>query len=277
MSGYTKLFASIIASTIWREDNNTRVLWVTMLAMANKHGDVEASLPGLAHMANITPAECQASLGKLLAPDEFSRTPDHEGRRVQVIAGGWHILNHGKYRDKMSKDERREYLALKKREQRARDKVNKESTSVQGCQQVSRVVNKTLHIAEADTKAKALSPSEKAPIAPVVEQVLKLEELPPVKKNGWHPAPEQLRVSALFNRRAATAWSKGEVKAWQALWPVVPEELDLIEIYYRAKLPAAERDIRRRDMATLLNNWNGEVDRARRFNQQHTDDESSPF
>ena len=44
MSGWTKLFSNIIHSTIWREDNATRLVWVTMLAMANRNGVVESSI-----------------------------------------------------------------------------------------------------------------------------------------------------------------------------------------------------------------------------------------
>ena len=47
MTGYTKLFGSIVDSTIWRESKETKIVWITMLAKANKEGIVEASLPGL--------------------------------------------------------------------------------------------------------------------------------------------------------------------------------------------------------------------------------------
>lgn len=51
MSGYTKLFSSIIDSTIWRESKETKIVWITMLAKADRYGVVEASLPGLADAA----------------------------------------------------------------------------------------------------------------------------------------------------------------------------------------------------------------------------------
>ena len=120
MTGYTKLFGSIVASTIWREDDKTRIVWVTMLAMANYRGDVEASIPGLADMARVTIADAEKALVALQAPDPYSRTRDYEGRRIEQIEGGWHLLNHAKYRDKMGKDERREYLRRKQAERRAR-------------------------------------------------------------------------------------------------------------------------------------------------------------
>lgn len=120
MNGYTKLFSSIVTSTIWREPKETKILWITMLALADKYGAVEGSIPGLADMARLTIPETQVALEVLHDPDEFSRTTDHEGRRVKTIDGGWQILNHGKYREKMNADERREYLRIKQQESRER-------------------------------------------------------------------------------------------------------------------------------------------------------------
>jgi hypothetical protein len=104
---YTKLFSSIIHSTIWREDNPTRLVWITMLAIADFDGRVEASVPGLADAARVDIAACEAALERLSQPDFYSRSQEYEGRRIAAIDGGWMILNHGKYRDK--KASRRDY------------------------------------------------------------------------------------------------------------------------------------------------------------------------
>jgi hypothetical protein len=118
MTGYTKLFGSIVASTIWDEDPWTKIIWITMLAMSNADGTVEGSIPGLAHLARVGIPETEAALKKLLAPDPHSRTKEHEGRRIATIDGGWLILNRTKYREKMNEDERREYKAKWARKKR---------------------------------------------------------------------------------------------------------------------------------------------------------------
>jgi len=148
MTGYTKLFGSIVASTIWREDDKTRLVWITMLAIANKHGEVEASVPGLADLSRVSVEECRISLAKLEAPDPDSRSSEQEGRRIEKVAGGWRLINHAKYRAKLSVDERREYLTQKKREARARQQM---STNVNKCPDLSTPSTQ----AEADTKAEA--------------------------------------------------------------------------------------------------------------------------
>ena len=68
------------------------------------------SVPGLADLARVTVEECVNAIERLASPDEYSRTKDNEGRRIREQDGGWVILNHGKYKAKMSADDRREYM-----------------------------------------------------------------------------------------------------------------------------------------------------------------------
>jgi len=98
MPTYTKLFGSIIASTIWLESDHTRLVWITMLALADKNGEVHASIPGLAKFAGVPLEACRAALVALMSPDPDSRTKTAEGRRIVEIDGGWELINHAKYR-----------------------------------------------------------------------------------------------------------------------------------------------------------------------------------
>lgn len=118
---YTKLFSDILASTIWAEGNATRIVWITMLAMANKDGEVGASIPGLAHIARVTLAECEQAITALESPDPHSRTKTHEGRRIKKVDGGWFILNYEAHRERASLDERRQKDRLRQERKRLRD------------------------------------------------------------------------------------------------------------------------------------------------------------
>ena len=120
MTGYTKLFQTLVTSSIWSEEDKTRIVWITMLSLVNKDGMVEASLPGLAAVSRVSLEDCQKAIDKLLAPDTYSRSTEHEGRRIERVEGGWTILNHAKYRNKMNSDERREYNRKKVAEHRAK-------------------------------------------------------------------------------------------------------------------------------------------------------------
>lgn len=120
MKGYTKLFHSLIYSTIWQEPVETKVVWITMLAMKDADGKVLCSIPFLAKSAGVTLEQCLAALEKFKSPDPYSSTKVKEGRRVEDVDGGWFIINHYKYMDEMSLDDRRAYWAMKKREARGR-------------------------------------------------------------------------------------------------------------------------------------------------------------
>lgn len=117
-NGYAKIFSTILASSIWSEDDRTRLVWITMLVMMDSDGQVKGSVPGLAHFARVPVEDCQRALAKFIAPDPASATKTNDGRRVEEIDGGWKILNHAKYRDMMSLEERQAYWRRKKKESR---------------------------------------------------------------------------------------------------------------------------------------------------------------
>ena len=157
---YTKLFNSIVTSTIWLETDRTRIVWITMLALADANGEVQASVPGLAHVAGVPVDDCRAALDKFLAPDPDSRTKDDEGRRIEPIDGGWHLLNHAKYRAMASGDDRNAKAAERQRRHREKLKRNVTVTHSNASVTLSNGQSHTPSHAEADSEAeeKALKP-----------------------------------------------------------------------------------------------------------------------
>jgi hypothetical protein len=148
---YTKLFNSIITSTIWSEDDQTRIVWITMLAIADKNGEVQGSIPGLARIAGVPVEACRSAITKFLSPDVDSRTKDDEGRRIELIDGGWHLLNHSKYRDMASDADRAEKSAI--RQARHREKMKRNAST---CPQIvthsnTSVTPESHQIPQADT------------------------------------------------------------------------------------------------------------------------------
>jgi len=77
-----------------------------------------------------------------------------------------------------------------------------------------------------------------------------------VKEN----TPTMKRIGSWFNRGETTLWSQHEADKLASVKPS-PEELTLMESYYQ--LTGEKAKYRRKDVATLLNNWVGELDRAR--------------
>ena len=65
---YSKLFSQIVGSTIWAEDHSTRIVWITLLALKDRFGEVNGTPVGLARIANVSLEECNAALALFLAP-----------------------------------------------------------------------------------------------------------------------------------------------------------------------------------------------------------------
>lgn len=133
MHTYTKLFHEILDSTVWQSPAATKIVWITMLAMTDRDGVVLASVPGLAHRAGVSREECQAALETFSKPDPDSRSQEFEGRRIERVDGGWRLLNHSKYREMMSLEERREY----QRQAQARYRQKKKAVEASGGDRVS--------------------------------------------------------------------------------------------------------------------------------------------
>lgn len=157
---FTKLFSSITESTVWCEPDRTRLVWIAMLAMADHAGRVWSSVPGLANRARVPLEDVEIALTTFLSPDAYSRTPDHEGRRIEPIDGGWRLLNHAKYRqirdEESIKESKRRYI----NERRAAEKVG----SVEKCRTESNAVDRRRANAEADTEAEVIN--QKATVRP---------------------------------------------------------------------------------------------------------------
>lgn len=143
---FTKLFSSITESTLWCEPDRVRLVWITMLAMADARGRVWASVPGLANRARVPLEDAEEAIQRFLSPDKYSRTPEHEGRRIEVIDGGWRLLNHEKYRairdEESIKESKRKYINSRRQAER---EVLQSSTAS--------TVEPSRHNAEADAEA----------------------------------------------------------------------------------------------------------------------------
>jgi len=70
----------------------------------------------------------------------------------------------------------------------------------------------------------------------------------------------RMRIGSWFKRRPETRWSEKEIKLLKEAFDsgFTPEELDLLEQFY-----LSDSIYKRRDIKTLLNNWNTEIDRSK--------------
>lgn len=120
---YNKIFTKILDSSVWLESNETRIVWLTMLASMDQDGFCQFAAPAnLAHRAIVTLPAAEAAIKVLEGPDEHSSDPDNQGRRIERVDGGWMVLNSSKYRDIVTAAESRN--KNRERVQRFRKKLS---------------------------------------------------------------------------------------------------------------------------------------------------------
>ena len=120
---YTKLFASILDSTIWMESIGTRIVWITFLAAMDEDGYVSlSSVANVAHRARVSLSEASDAVDRLESPDPHSKDTEHEGRRIERIDGGFIVLNAKKYRELSRRNDERAKTRLRVAAFKARKK-----------------------------------------------------------------------------------------------------------------------------------------------------------
>ena len=125
MSGFTKLVPEIIQSSIWNEPSDVRIVWITLLAMKDENGYVQGDARTIARLANVPTESAEEALRVFQAPDEGSKTPDNDGRRIMRSSGGWIVLNHDIYRahDDIKREQTRERVRKHRAKAKERDDV----------------------------------------------------------------------------------------------------------------------------------------------------------
>jgi hypothetical protein len=201
---FVKVFGSILDSSVWSEPLATRVVWITLLAMADADGCVSAAVPGLVRRAQVSREDVEAALAKFLAPDPDDRSGVEDGRRLRVIRGGWQIVNYTHYREFRDPEMRRSQNREAQQRWRDRHRVSQDVSNSQQRHQESAASAHAEEDAEAeaeaeeDGEAEGESERETGAGAPVAA-----DAAPPLK------APR-------------SSSSKGKPKA--ARWKVVPKD-----------------------------------------------------
>jgi len=108
---YTKVFRTIYDGTL--ADNwQALVTFQQLLILSNDEGVVDMTIAAIHRTTGIPEEILQAGIKILEAPDHGSRTPDMEGRRISRLDEhrdwGWFLVNFGKYRQLLTRDEKKE-------------------------------------------------------------------------------------------------------------------------------------------------------------------------
>lgn len=154
---YGKIFDSIYDGTL-AEDWRALVTFQQLIVLCDADGIVDMTPYTISKRTGIPIEHIEAGLRVLENPDPYSRTPDEDGKRIQLLdpdnrPWGWYIVNHAKYRGYHDADAIRVQNRERKRKQRERERDSLDtSRNVTDCHTSSRHTD-----TDTDTKQ---SPSE---------------------------------------------------------------------------------------------------------------------
>jgi hypothetical protein len=121
---YGKLFASMYDGSLYG-NWQALVTFQQMIVLCGPDGVIDMTPQALAARTSIPLDVIQAGIKVLEAPDQYSRTPDEDGRRIERLDDhrpwGWRIVNYRKYRLMVDAETVREQNRV--RQQRRRDKL----------------------------------------------------------------------------------------------------------------------------------------------------------
>ena len=148
---YGKIFQSMYDGTIaanWK----ALVTFQQMIILSDADGIIDITPPALTKRTGIPLEIIEEGIKFLEEPDPYSRSQDHEGRRIIRVdehrPWGWIIVNHEYYRDLASVDDKREKARIRKQKQRAK---GSEKGDVTPCHTSSRMSRHTDTDADTNT------------------------------------------------------------------------------------------------------------------------------
>lgn len=150
---YNKLFTKILDSSIWLAPDPHRLVWITLLAAMDEDGNAMfASHLNLAARARVSPDAALEAIRAFESEDQYSGDPENNGRRVERIPGGWHVLNAHKYRAMVTKAISREQTRLRTAKWRQKQGGDAPVTQRDEMVTPSEAVSRSVSKAESDQK-----------------------------------------------------------------------------------------------------------------------------
>lgn len=200
---YAKLFTSIYQGTL-RGNSHGLLVFTNLLAHCDKNGISDIHPRAIAEEVGLSVDEVRAALDVLESPDDESRSPEEQGRRIVRMdehrAWGWLVVNYVKYRAIRNEDDRREQNRDSQERYRQRHK--------QASAEVSRGKPQSAHTeaeAEAEAEAKALTaPQATLVVAPGSSPRTRADKKPTATAETWasYAGAYQARYSATPVRNA---------------------------------------------------------------------------
>lgn len=251
-NGYIKLYRCLLDSKLWSCSDATLRVAIYLLLSANhrsrwvrrikiERGQCIRSLTQISHDCNINRNTARYAI-KTLETDGFITKDEpfgtHQGHRIT-------LCKYDDYQDKEADNNTPTTQALDPALDPALD-TNKNGKNVEECK------NNPPNPPGGDGRDVAVIPKSAIRKSKTDQKRIRV---------NFNTAL-MIRIGEWFDRRADTLWNVYEANALLQLNPT-DAEVDEVEAYYKADIQG--KDYRRRNIEALLNNWQGEIDRARRY------------
>jgi hypothetical protein len=156
---YGKIFDSIYDGSLYGQWEGIVTLQ-QLIVLCDPEGFVDMTPQALAARTSIPFEIITKGIEILLAPDRYSRTEGSDGRRIEPIdprrPWGWKIVNHAKYREMRSLEDRREYMREYMRNRRAAKDTLDIQADDSGKQSVNTSKQPLALLADADADAEKI-------------------------------------------------------------------------------------------------------------------------
>ena len=161
---YGKVFESIYDGSLYGQWEAI-VTMQQLIVLADADGVIDMTPPAIAGRTSIPLEILEKGLKILSQPDPYSRSPGSDGVRIQLLdeqrPWGWFLVNHKKYQDLRTAEDRRKYMKKYMRDRRKGESVN---NSVNSCKQsLAQLANKDVYVYEDEDESTTAPTAPKEP------------------------------------------------------------------------------------------------------------------
>jgi hypothetical protein len=205
---YGKIFASMYEGSMVGAGPLVFAVWGYCIAKADIDGTVLLNPDLLAPVIGTSTESIRHAVDFLQQPDEHSKNPDHDGRRLLHQSGHlYFVVSHEIYRAMKSNEDRREYMREYMRRKRAKEDVN----SLRSLQDLTKVNPASVSVS--DSAQERGCKGETKPAKPKPELAQPCFESPVFLK-AWQDWQEHRReIKKPLTPRASQEQMK-EFRAW---------------------------------------------------------------
>lgn len=286
---FVKIFQQILDSSI-ANNAKLRRMFMDMLVLADLDGVVDMTHEAISRRIGVPLDEVMWAIGELMKPDLADRSGKKNGARLVFIdpgrEWGWKIVNYHHYRGLKDEASRRAYRRQWMRDYRKRQRQK-------GAKPDPKVVDKASHPARRHAhQSHSRERCEQSGVTVPAAHSEKREQtvmsvngcghactqaeaeanVPPSVPLKWGPRgvldfqKAKFLLHALF-RREKRVWSAEEDRLLRDNLPISVQDAELIWTWFRLPPSHAvfEQTKRKQELTTFLRDFNGELDKIRRF------------